>query len=171
VRFGAQAAPSPPGPAPIGLAHAEAVIAATRARAGVVVATGGCFDLLHAGHVRTLEAARALGDCLVVGINDDASVRRLKGAGRPLVPARDRAAVLAALTCVDAVATFAQDTPTRLLERLRPDVWAKGGDYAGAPLPEEAALARWGGRAIVLPHHAGHSTTRLIEEAAHRAAS
>jgi D-beta-D-heptose 7-phosphate kinase / D-beta-D-heptose 1-phosphate adenosyltransferase len=147
------------------------VIAATRARGGVAVATGGCFDLLHAGHVRTLQAARALGDCLVVCLNDDASVRRLKGPARPLVPARDRAAVLAALTCVDAVVTFAEDTPTALLERLRPDVWAKGGDYAGAPLPEAQALERWGGRAVVLPHHAGHSTTRLIEEAANRAAS
>ena len=185
VRFGAAAAvpptagttaaaappAAPAAPAPTALAHAEAVIAATRARGGVAVATGGCFDLLHAGHVRTLEVARALGDCLVVAINDDASVRRLKGPSRPLVPARDRAAVLAALTCVDAVVTFAEDTPVRLLERLRPDVWAKGGDYAGAPLPEAAALARWGGRAVVLPHHAGHSTTRLIEEAANRAAS
>jgi D-beta-D-heptose 7-phosphate kinase / D-beta-D-heptose 1-phosphate adenosyltransferase len=121
--------------------------------------------------VRTLETARALGDCLVVCLNDDASVRRLKGPARPLVPARDRAAVLAALTCVDAVVTFSQDTPTALLERLRPDVWAKGGDYAGARLPEERTLARWGGRAVVLPHHAGHSTTRLIEEAANRVAS
>lgn len=154
-----------------GLAAAEAAIAATRARGGIAVATGGCFDLLHAGHVRTLEAARALGDCLVVCLNDDASVRRLKGPARPLVPARDRAAVLAALSCVDAVVAFAEDTPTQLLERLRPDVWAKGGDYAGARLPEAEALARWGGRAVVLPHHAGHSTTRLIEEAANRAAS
>ena len=155
----------------IGLAAAEAAIAATRARGGVVVATGGCFDLLHAGHVRTLEAARALGDCLVVCVNDDASVRRLKGPARPLVPVRDRAAVLVALSCVDAVVTFSEDTPAPLLERLRPDVWAKGGDYAGAPLPEAHALERWGGRAVVLPHHAGHSTTRLIEEAANRAAS
>jgi len=162
-------APAPP--AATGFAHAEAVLAAARARGGTTVATGGCFDLLHAGHVRTLEAARALGDCLVVCLNDDASVRRLKGPSRPLVPARDRAAVLAALSCVDAVVVFEEDTPAALLERLRPDVWAKGGDYAGARLPESAALACWGGRAVVLPHHAGHSTTKLIEEAAHRAAS
>jgi rfaE bifunctional protein nucleotidyltransferase chain/domain/rfaE bifunctional protein kinase chain/domain len=168
-RLPASGAPSPA--APTGLAAAEAVLAATRAHGGATVATGGCFDLLHAGHVRTLEAARALGDCLVVCLNDDPSVRRLKGPSRPLVPAHDRAAVLAALTCVDAVVVFAEDTPARLLERLRPDVWAKGGDYAGAPLPEAAALERWGGRAVVLPHHAGHSTTRLIEEAANRAAS
>ena len=158
-------------PAVADLAHAQAVLAATRACGGTTVATGGCFDLLHAGHVRTLEAARALGDCLVVGINDDASVRRLKGPNRPLVPARDRAAVLAALTCVDAVVVFGEDTPAALLERLRPDIWAKGGDYAGAPLPEADGLARWGAQVVVLPHHAGHSTTRLIEEAANRAAS
>ena len=157
--------------APTERSDAEAVLAATRARGGTTVATGGCFDLLHAGHVRTLEAARALGDCLVVCVNDDASIRRLKGPTRPLVPARDRVAVLAALTCVDAVVVFGEDTPTTLLERLRPDVWAKGGDYAGAPLPEADALVSWGGRAVVLPHHAGHSTTRLIEEAANRAAS
>ena len=169
-RLTAGAVPAPPA-APTGLAHAEAVLAATRARGGTTVATGGCFDLLHAGHVRTLEAARALGDCLVVCLNDDASVRRLKGPSRPLVPARDRAAVLAALTCVDAVVVFEQDTPTALLERLRPDVWAKGGDYAGAPLPEAGVLAHWDGRAVVLPHYAGHSTTKLIEEAANRAAS
>jgi D-beta-D-heptose 7-phosphate kinase/D-beta-D-heptose 1-phosphate adenosyltransferase len=165
------AASAPGAAAATDLAHAEAVLAATRARGGTTVATGGCFDLLHAGHVRTLEAARALGDCLIVGINDDASVRRLKGPNRPLVPTRDRAAVLVALTCVDAVVVFGEDTPAALLERLRPDVWAKGGDYAGAELPEADALARWGGRAVVLPHHAGHSTTRLIEEAANRAAS
>lgn len=148
-----------------------ALAAAARAAGGVVVAAGGCFDLLHAGHVRTLTAARALGDVLIVCINSDESVRRLKGPGRPLVEAAGRAAVLAALGCVDAVAVFAEDTPCELLERLRPDVWVKGGDYAGAPLPEERVLARWGGRSVLLPHHPGHSTTRLIEEAIQRAAS
>jgi D-beta-D-heptose 7-phosphate kinase/D-beta-D-heptose 1-phosphate adenosyltransferase len=153
------------------LADARATIAATRERGGVAVATGGCFDLLHAGHIRTLEGARALGDCLVVCINSDASVRRLKGPARPLVPARDRADVLAALACVDAVVVFDEDTPAELLDCLRPELWAKGGDYAGTTLPEAAVLERWGGRAVVLPHHTGHSTTRLIEEAATRAAS
>jgi len=166
----ASAAPAGEAP-PAGAAAAEAVIAATHARGGLAVATGGCFDLLHAGHVRTLQAARALGDCLVVCLNDDASVRHLKGPSRPLVSARDRAALLAALSCVDAVAIFSEETPCVLLERLRPDVWAKGGDYAGAPLPEQAVLARWGGRTVVLPQLAGRSTTRLIEEAANRAAS
>jgi D-beta-D-heptose 7-phosphate kinase/D-beta-D-heptose 1-phosphate adenosyltransferase len=140
-----------------------------RAAGGTVVATGGCFDLIHAGHVHTLEAARRLGDCLVVCLNSDASVRRLKGPGRPLVPQRDRAAVLAALGCVDGVMVFDEDTPERALRVLRPHLWAKGGDYEGVTLPEEAVLAEWGGRAMVLPYVAGQSTTRLIEEAATRA--
>jgi rfaE bifunctional protein nucleotidyltransferase chain/domain len=140
-----------------------------RASGGTIVATGGCFDLLHAGHVRTLEAARRLGDALVVCLNSDDSVRRLKGHGRPLVPATDRAAVLAALACVDAVAVFEDDTPAEVLRQLRPHVWAKGGDYAGRTLPEEEALAEWGGRAVVLPYLEGRSTTRLMEEAACRA--
>jgi rfaE bifunctional protein nucleotidyltransferase chain/domain len=130
-----------------------------------VVATGGCFDLLHAGHVGTLEAARALGDCLVVCLNSDASVGRLKGPDRPLVPEYDRAAVLAALRCVDAVVIFEEDDPRAVLRELRPDVWAKGGDYAIAELPEAATMAEWGGRAVVVPYVAGRSTTRLIEVA------
>jgi rfaE bifunctional protein nucleotidyltransferase chain/domain/rfaE bifunctional protein kinase chain/domain len=146
------------------IAQAERVIASTRRRGGTVVAAGGCFDLLHAGHVETLIAARALGDCLVVCLNSDASVRRLKGPGRPLVSQVDRAALLSAMACVDAVAVFDEDTPEAVLDHLRPDVWAKGGDYAGAELPEAAVLARWGGRAVVLPFLPGHSTSRLIEE-------
>jgi D-beta-D-heptose 7-phosphate kinase / D-beta-D-heptose 1-phosphate adenosyltransferase len=140
-----------------------------RSRGGTVVATGGCFDLLHAGHVRTLEAARALGDCLVVCVNSDASVRRLKGPGRPLVSEGDRASVLGALGCVDAVRIFDEDTPERVLEEIRPDVWVKGGDYREVDLPEAHVLRRWGGRALILPYVEGHSTTRLIEEAACRA--
>ena len=136
-----------------------------RERGGTVVATGGCFDLLHAGHVGTLEAARALGDCLVVCLNSDASVGRLKGPDRPLVPEYDRAAVLAALRCVDAVVIFEEDDPRAVLRELRPDVWAKGGDYAIAELPEAATMAEWGGRAVVVPYVAGRSTTRLIEVA------
>jgi D-beta-D-heptose 7-phosphate kinase / D-beta-D-heptose 1-phosphate adenosyltransferase len=139
--------------------------ASVRDQGGTVVATGGCFDLLHAGHVRALEAARALGDCLVVCLNSDASARRLKGADRPLVPEHDRAAVLAALRCVDAVAVFEEDDPRAILRDLRPHVWAKGGDYAISELPEAATLAEWGGRAVVVPYVAGRSTTRLIEVA------
>ena len=130
-----------------------------------MVATGGCFDLLHAGHARTLSAARALGDCLIVCLNSDDSVRRLKGPDRPLVAEQDRAAVLEALACVDAVAVFGEDDPRAILRELRPHVWAKGGDYAVAELPEAETLAEWGGLAVVVPYVAGRSTTRLIEVA------
>ncbi|GAB3321273.1 D-glycero-beta-D-manno-heptose 1-phosphate adenylyltransferase [Geodermatophilus aquaeductus] len=140
-----------------------ALLARVRATGGTVVATGGCFDLLHAGHVATLRAARGLGDCLVVCINSDESVRRLKGPTRPLVTAPDRARVLEALEFVDAVVVFDEDTPAEVLDRLRPDVWAKGGDYAGADLPEAAVLRQWGGQAVVLPYLDGHSTTALVE--------
>ncbi|MGK5172140.1 D-glycero-beta-D-manno-heptose 1-phosphate adenylyltransferase [Geodermatophilus sp. CPCC 205761] len=142
---------------------ADGVIARVRAAGGTVVATGGCFDLLHPGHVATLRAARGLGHCLVVCINSDESVRRLKGPSRPLVTAVDRARVLEALEFVDAVVVFEEDTPAEVLDRLRPDVWAKGGDYAGADLPEAAVLRRWGGQAVVLPYLDGHSTTALVE--------
>ena len=141
---------------------ADQVVTGVRARGGTVVATGGCFDLVHAGHISTLQAARALGDCLVVCLNSDASVRRLKGPERPLVPEADRVAVLSALACVDAVVTFDEDTPQAVLERLRPDVFAKGGDYAVGELPEAATLARWGGEVVILPYLEGRSTTSLL---------
>ncbi|MEA2287127.1 MAG: D-beta-D-heptose 7-phosphate kinase / D-beta-D-heptose 1-phosphate adenosyltransferase, partial [Solirubrobacteraceae bacterium] len=148
---------------------AVAVAEAVRAAGGTVVATGGCFDLLHPGHIATLQAARSLGDCLIVCMNSDASVRRLKGPGRPVVGAQDRAAVLRALRCVDGVIVFDEDTPEQALDRLRPHVWAKGGDYAGRDLPEAAVLRRWGGQPVVLPFVDGKSSTRLIEEASLRA--
>jgi D-beta-D-heptose 7-phosphate kinase / D-beta-D-heptose 1-phosphate adenosyltransferase len=173
---GAGAAPDEPAEADArrdaaagGSGDAIGLAAAVRAAGGTLVATGGCFDLLHPGHIQTLEAARALGDCLIVCINSDASVRRLKGPGRPVVGQDDRAAVLRALRCVDAVLVFDEDTPAEALARLRPDVWAKGGDYMGRDLPEAAVLERWGGRAVVLPFVDGKSSTRLIEEASLRA--
>ena len=144
----------------------ESAVARVRRRHGVVVATGGCFDLLHAGHVATLEAARALGDCLVVCLNSDDSVRRLKGAGRPVVPQADRARLLAALACVDEVVVFDEDTPETVLRRLQPDVWVKGGDYAVELLPEAPILREWGGQAVVLPYLEGRSTTSLVASAA-----
>lgn len=150
-----------------GRSSSAAVVAAVRAAGGTVVATGGCFDLLHAGHVATLRAARRLGDCLIVCLNGDASVRRLKGPDRPLQSEGDRAEVLAALDCVDAVEVFDDDTPLVVLERLRPDVFVKGGDYAVVDLPEAATLAHWGGQAVVVPYLAGRSSSRLIEEARH----
>jgi D-beta-D-heptose 7-phosphate kinase/D-beta-D-heptose 1-phosphate adenosyltransferase len=146
-------------------AQPDEVVARVRARGGTVVATGGCFDLLHPGHIQTLQSARSLGDCLIVCLNSDRSVRRLKGPTRPIVAGADRAAVLSALSCVDAVVVFEQDTPATVLRELRPDVWVKGGDYAVTDLPEAAVLAEWGGRALVLPFVEGRSTTRLIEEA------
>ena len=166
--WAAEADGGPPGA--IGEGAALALADRVRARGGTVVATGGCFDLLHAGHVSVLRAARALGDCLIVLLNSDASMRRLKGADRPLVEQADRAAVVAALDPVDAVVVFDEDDPAAVLERLRPDVFAKGGDYAGRELPETAALERHGGRAVVLPYVAGRSTTRLMEEVALRGA-
>ncbi|GAA4931848.1 D-glycero-beta-D-manno-heptose 1-phosphate adenylyltransferase [Streptomyces coeruleoprunus] len=137
-----------------------------RARGGTVVATGGCFDLLHAGHVGLLESARRIGDCLIVCVNSDASVARLKGAGRPLNPLADRTRVLAGLGSVDAVAVFDGDTPAELLTRLRPDVWVKGGDYSADELPEAEVLRAWGGQAVVLPYLNGRSTTLLARKAA-----
>jgi rfaE bifunctional protein nucleotidyltransferase chain/domain/rfaE bifunctional protein kinase chain/domain len=129
---------------------------------GVLVATGGCFDLLHAGHVATLRAARRLGDALVVCLNSDQSIRRIKGSDRPLVPAADRRRVLEAIEDVDAVVVFDEDTPDAVLRRLRPDVWAKGGDYAGSELPEASVLQEWGGQAVVLPYLPGRSTSELV---------
>jgi D-beta-D-heptose 7-phosphate kinase / D-beta-D-heptose 1-phosphate adenosyltransferase len=158
-------------PAGIGLAMALAAVARTRSRGGVVVATGGCFDLLHPGHVATLQAARQLGDCLVVCLNSDDSVRRLKGPDRPLVTQDDRARLVAALSCVDAVAIFDEATPVELLSQLRPDVWVKGGDYylddpdSQPVLPEAQLIRGWGGQSVVVPYLDGHSTTSLIQAA------
>ena len=134
-----------------------------RRRGGTVVATGGCFDVLHAGHVRTLERARRLGDHLVVLLNSDASVRRLKGPGRPVQGETDRADVLRSLACVDEVVIFGDDTPVPMLERLRPDVFVKGGDYAATAIPEQTAMASWGGAVVTVPFLAGRSTTRILE--------
>ncbi|MBO3087267.1 bifunctional heptose 7-phosphate kinase/heptose 1-phosphate adenyltransferase [Cellulomonas sp. zg-ZUI40] len=146
-----------------GLDDVAALAARLRRDGRSLVATGGCFDIVHAGHVATLQAARRLGDALVVLMNSDASVRRLKGAGRPVVTAADRARVLEALDCVDAVVVFDEDDPSAALDRLRPDVWAKGGDYGGAPLPEAATVRAHGGRVVLLPYLVGRSTTSIIE--------
>lgn len=179
-RGGAAAAPSvtipaPPGrPPPRQRPHrsqppqaetAWDIVAAVRARGGRIVATGGCFDLVHAGHVEMLREARRLGDCLVVCLNSDSSVRALKGPGRPLVGEQDRARVLAALEFVDAVVIFDEPTPSALLERLCPDVWVKGGDYAGAELAETGVVRRHGGEVVLLPYVDRHSTTRLVAAA------
>ncbi len=131
----------------------------TRAAGGTVVATGGCFDLLHAGHARTLAAARGLGDCLIVCLNSDDSVRRLKGETRPIMQQEDRVELLLALECVDAVLVFDESTPENALARLRPDIWVKGGDYAAADLPEARLVSSWGGRTVTVPYIPARSTT------------
>jgi D-glycero-beta-D-manno-heptose 1-phosphate adenylyltransferase len=133
-------------------------------RAGLrVVWTNGCFDLLHVGHFRSVAAARALGDVLVVGINGDRSVRALKGPGRPLVPAGERAEVVAALGAVDCVVVFDEPTPEAVLEQLQPDVHAKGADYEQHPMPERDVVTAYGGRVELLPVVPHVSTTRLVE--------
>jgi rfaE bifunctional protein nucleotidyltransferase chain/domain len=128
-----------------------------------IVFTNGCFDLLHPGHVSYLWAARSLGDALVVGLNSDASVRRLKGPLRPIVPERDRAVVLGALQTVDAVIPFSEDTPVRLIRELKPATYVKGGDYRVEDLPEAEVAAEIGAEVKILPFEPGYSTTALIE--------
>lgn len=129
-----------------------------------LVFTNGCFDLLHVGHVRYLRAARDLGDLLIVGVNGDESVRELKGANRPLNNERDRAEVLAALAAVDLVTIFPEVRATRLLEEVRPAIYAKGGDYTPETLNKEEreALARIGAEIRIIPFEAGYSTTQLL---------
>jgi D-glycero-beta-D-manno-heptose 1-phosphate adenylyltransferase len=135
-----------------------------------LVLTNGHFDLLHFGHVRYLQAARALGDALFVGLNSDRSTRALKGNNRPLTPQGERAEVLAALECVEAVIIFDELDAIRLVETLRPEIYAKGGDWSaseepssGKPLPEAAAVQAYGGRIVLLPYLPEHSTSALIE--------
>ncbi|WP_159928980.1 MULTISPECIES: D-glycero-beta-D-manno-heptose 1-phosphate adenylyltransferase [Nocardia] len=141
------------------------VAARIRSRGGRLVATGGCFDLLHPGHVSLLRQARAMGDALVVCLNSDASVRRLKGPRRPIVTARDRARLLTELSSVDAVVVFDESTPSALLDRLRPDVWVKGGDYSGAELPEAEVVRGYGGEIALVPTVPGYSTSQLVAAA------
>lgn len=128
-----------------------------------VVFTNGCFDLLHVGHVRYLSAARALGDCLVVAINADASVRRLKGTARPIVPHRERMEVLAALGCVDYVVLFNANTPKRVIDTLGPDILVKGGDWALEEIVGRESVERRGGKVVRIKIVPGASTTGIIE--------
>lgn len=145
-----------------GTASAFELAARVRRRGGTLVATGGCFDLLHPGHVRLLERARALGDALVVCVNSDESVRELKGPSRPIVSVADRVRLLRALDVVDAVVVFGEPTPVRVLDRLAPDIWAKGSDHAGGDLPEADVVHGHGGRIVFIPMLDGYSTTRLV---------
>jgi len=147
------------------LSRRELIEAAVRQRKSGkrVVFANGAFDLLHAGHVRYLEAAKAEGDWLAVGINSDASVRRAKGAARPIVPQSERMEIVSALGCADAVSLFEDDSPAALIAELRPDVHAKGTDYSEESVPERNVVASYGGRTAIVGDPKEHATTDLIE--------
>ena len=129
-----------------------------------IVFTNGCFDLLHPGHIRSLEQARELGDALIVGLNSDASVRQLKGAGRPVLPERERAEILAALESVDAVVIFDELTPKEVIARLLPDVLVKGGDWPGDQIVGREEVEAAGGRVVLIPVAPGYSTTEILRK-------
>ncbi|MFO0929417.1 MAG: PfkB family carbohydrate kinase [Gemmataceae bacterium] len=152
----------------VGLDELDVLMGRYRAAGLRVALTNGCFDLLHAGHAAHLADAAALADVLVVAVNGDAGVRRLKGAGRPVVPERDRAALVAALGCVDHVLLFDDHTPHPVLRRLRPDVLVKGGDYSPDQVVGRELVEGYGGRVAVTRRHGSLSTTRLIDEVLHR---
>jgi rfaE bifunctional protein nucleotidyltransferase chain/domain len=144
-------------------AAAIRALAAWRGAGETVVFTNGVFDLLHRGHVEYLQEARSLGCHLVVGVNSDASVRRLKGPARPIVPAADRVAVLEALSCVDLAVVFDEDTPQRLIEQVRPDVLVKGGDWALERIVGREFVESYGGRVLSVPLREGLSSSGLVE--------
>jgi D-glycero-beta-D-manno-heptose 1-phosphate adenylyltransferase len=152
----------------VGVDEAGRLAAGWRAQGKRLVLANGCFDLLHVGHVRYLQAARALGDALVVGLNSDASVRRLKGPGRPVMPAAERAELLAAVSGVDLVVVFEEDSADALIERLRPDVHAKGTDYTAQSVPERATVAAVGARVAIAGDPKSHATRDLIRLIADR---
>ncbi len=139
-------------------------VAIARKGGARVVFANGCFDLLHVGHVRYLEAAKGLGDLLVVGVNSDAQVRRLKGEGRPFVPERERAEVIASLRAVDYVTVFHEPTVTELLLALRPDVHAKGTDYTEDSVPERDVVRSFGGRVQIVGDPKDHSSTDMLRK-------
>ena len=138
-------------------------VAIARRQGARVVFANGCFDLLHVGHVRYLEAARALGDLLVVGINGDEQVRALKGEGRPFVPERERAEVIASLRAVDFVTVFHEPTVGKLLLAIRPDIHAKGTDYTEDTVPERDIVRSYGGRVCIVGDPKEHSSTEMLK--------
>ena len=142
----------------------DEAVAWRRAVSGPVVFTNGVFDLLHPGHIDVLTHARSLGKALVVGLNSDSSVQRIKGPERPVRTEAERAYVLAALRDVDAVVTFSEDTPLALIRRLRPDILVKGGDYEPGTVVGADDVESWGGRVVIVPLRAGQSTTSIIEK-------
>ncbi|MET8250329.1 D-glycero-beta-D-manno-heptose 1-phosphate adenylyltransferase [Micromonospora sp. NPDC005197] len=150
-------------PAVVGTDELDAIVAEHREAGRSVVFTNGCFDVLHPGHVRYLEQARALGDLLIVAVNSDGSVRRLKGPDRPVNPVEDRGALLAALSCVDHVVVFEEDSPAALIEAVRPDVYVKGGDYPPELVPEAPLVRRLGGQVRTLGYVPDRSTSAIID--------
>ena len=146
------------------LAELKILRARYRDRQQTVVFTNGCFDILHAGHVRYLTEAKKLGDILIVGLNSDDSVRKLKGEGRPVNQATDRAEVLEGLRAVDQVVVFEEDTAEEMVRQLQPDVYVKGGDYSIDRLPESSIVASYGGRTVLVPMVEGRSTSNVIRK-------
>jgi D-beta-D-heptose 7-phosphate kinase/D-beta-D-heptose 1-phosphate adenosyltransferase len=141
----------------------SAIVKNLRNQGAKIVFTNGCFDLLHLGHVRYLREAKKLGDILMVGLNSDASVRRLKGRERPYVSEMERAEILASLECVDYVTIFSESRPDNLIDLIRPDFHVKGGDYKASQLPEKKLVQRLGGKVVVIPPIEGRSTTNIVE--------
>ena len=139
-------------------------ITTEKASGSRIVLANGCFDILHAGHVRYLEGARALGDVLVVGVNSDEQVARLKGAGRPVLPERERAELIASLQAVDLVTIFPEPTVTELLLALKPDVHAKGTDYTEETVPERDVVRSYGGRVAIVGDPKDHSTSEILKK-------
>jgi len=143
----------------------EALAKRLRNEGKKIVTTNGCFDLLHVGHVRYLQAARQLGDVLIVGLNSDASVRKLKGPERPVNSEDDRAEILSSLECVDYVSIFDEDTADEFLKLIKPDIYVKGGDYKPRELPEAPTVEALGGQVRILQHVPGKSTTSILDKA------
>jgi len=144
------------------LESAIATVARWRDQGETIVFTNGCFDILHAGHVEYLTAARALGDRLVLGLNTDYSVQINKGPDRPIVPQDERVIIMSGLSCVDLIVLFDSETPIPLLQALKPDIQAKGGDYLPEAMPEYPVVTEYGGRIVILPFRDGNSTTNII---------
>jgi len=144
-------------------AQAEAFVRSERSSGRQIVFTNGVFDLLHPGHVRYLQHARSLGDVLIVGVNADASVRRNKGPERPLTPEHERAEILSALECVDAVVVFEQDTPAEIVRLVQPDILVKGADWPADQIVGRDTVEARGGRVVLVPVEAGHSTSAIVK--------
>jgi rfaE bifunctional protein nucleotidyltransferase chain/domain len=142
--------------------EADAFVKSARAAGRRIVFTNGVFDLLHPGHMRYLRHARRLGDLLIVGLNADASVRRNKGPDRPITPEHERAEVLAALDCVDAVVIFSQDTPAEIVRLIQPDILVKGADWPADQIVGRDTVEARGGRVVLVPTEAGHSTSAIV---------